>query len=75
VTIKDAHARLNKARAALADAEAEVEHAENTLDARLAEVGWERYRGAFAAKMYVRTGSNPCTYDEVLAHELGGVVA
>jgi hypothetical protein len=28
MTVKDAHARLNKADAALADAKAEVEHAE-----------------------------------------------
>jgi hypothetical protein len=73
VPLKDAVARLDAAHAALDAARAEVEHAENTLDARLAEVGWERFRGGFSGKLYVKPGSNPVTFGEVIAHELGVV--
>jgi len=53
-SIKSAHERLNKANPALADAQAEVEHASNTLDHALSEAGWERFRGGFDSKLYVK---------------------
>jgi len=70
MTVEAAHERVVKAQARLAEARAEVEHANNTLTEALAARGWRRFGAIADVRLYEKLGGSPIAETEVVAYEL-----